>query len=393
MSTTTSPHFLAPYSLDAFFERHWEKDVLVIRRDRPDYFRDVITLEQLDALVTSTAIPATVFNLAEGDRPLPPATYSAGGAVDHHRALQLHERGATIILRSLDQFSPTLCRLRAAAEELFGCEAQINVYLTPPGKKSTPPHWDTHDLFILQVHGEKRWKLFRGERTLPLAEERFAVGSDVVREQYDEIVLRAGDTMYLPRGVIHEPVADSYSAHVSLGLHHARWVDVLTEALRIAAEREGSPLRLALRRLSDATVPAATALTDAVLADVLRPDVLGAAVARLEQAFTRRRAIDQTGRLLEVARPAALDASTRFRRRPGVELRREVDGDGVRLRFHEESVAVQPPMRPAIEHIAEHTSFTAAELPGDLSLDERLALGLALLELGALQVDAPASHA
>ena len=36
---------------------------------------------------------------------------------------------------------------------------QVNAYLTPPGNQGFATHYDTHDVFVLQVDGRKRWRI------------------------------------------------------------------------------------------------------------------------------------------------------------------------------------------------------------------------------------------
>src|SRR6185503_10903815 len=123
----TIPDFLAPLSADHFFAEYWGRKRLAIHRGAPDHFRDVVDLRELDRLVTCVRIPVANFNLAQGDMPLPFPSYSTGGTfVDKARALTLHQQGATVILRSVEQWSPAINRLRIAAEEFFRCEAQVN---------------------------------------------------------------------------------------------------------------------------------------------------------------------------------------------------------------------------------------------------------------------------
>ena len=380
------PDFLAPYPVERFFAESWERSTLVIRRGNPDHFRRFVTLDELDSLASSITIPPTNFNLARGDVPLPQASYCVANYVDKERALAHHEAGATIILRAAEQWSLGLTRLRAHAEEFFGAEAQLNAYLTPPSEKSTPPHWDTHDLFVCQVHGSKRWRLFQSARSLPLAGERFQIDSDEVGPLSAEITLHAGDTLYLPRGTIHEPVAETYSAHVSIGVLHPRWHDVALEVLQIVGTRERSPLRSALVDLGRLDAgPEATAIGAALAAAMRDPAILAEARERMQRRFSAVRTVDRSGRLREVAAPTPLDARTRFARRPGVVLHNRDAQGSLQLCWNDNYIAVQPRMRAAVDHIATHALVTPAELPGDLSDDERTALCYALLELGAFQ--------
>ena len=42
---------------------------------------------------------------------------------------------------------------------------QINAYITPPENQGFAAHYDTHDVFVLQVSGSKRWTdPFAGDR-------------------------------------------------------------------------------------------------------------------------------------------------------------------------------------------------------------------------------------
>src|SRR5262245_62100799 len=128
-----TPFFLAPFPAGTFFSEYWGRSPLVIRRETPGYFCGTVDLSDLDRLVTSVRIPANNLNLAQGDTALPFSSYSIDNSfVDKSRVLTLHQQGATIILRSVEQWSPALNRVRIMAEEFFGVEAQVNVYLTPP---------------------------------------------------------------------------------------------------------------------------------------------------------------------------------------------------------------------------------------------------------------------
>ncbi len=293
-----SPIFLAPFSENVFKSKYLDKKRLVIKRQNDGYFQKLVSLTHIDELVTSIRIPATNFNLSMGDLPLPLNSYCIGSSfVDKLKALALHQEGATIILRSVEQWSAALNRLRIIAEDFFRCECQINTYITPPNQKSTPPHWDTHDLVVMQISGRKRWRLYDGQRSLPLADERFKIGKDYVSTECEEITLDAGDTLYLPRGVIHEPVAETYSIHISIGVHVPRWYDVLSVAIRILADKEGSQLRTSV--LSTTEKPNTLESLNASL--VFDQDLQEQALDVLFQQFEKTRSVDIQETLLSIA--------------------------------------------------------------------------------------------
>jgi ribosomal protein L16 Arg81 hydroxylase len=65
--------------------------------------------------------------------------------------------GATIVLQSLHRFWPPLARLSRDLELALTHPVQVNAYVTPPASRGLGVHHDTHDVFVLQVHGRKHW--------------------------------------------------------------------------------------------------------------------------------------------------------------------------------------------------------------------------------------------
>lgn len=296
------PAFLAPCGAAEFRARYLDQAMFLAQRHAPCHFDGVLSFASIDTLVTSVRIPASNMNLAMGNTPLPLDAFCSGGTyVDKAKVLALHEQGATIILRSVEQWSAGLQRLRIEAEDFFGCECQINAYLTPPGQKSTPPHWDTHDLVVLQIAGSKTWRLYPGQKSLPLGDERFQIGRDAVGAERRDVLLETGDTLYLPRGIIHEPVAESYSVHLSIGVNVIRWHDVLALALRLVAEQEGNALRTSIGPAGAASgFPFETAL-----AQLAAPMTIARALSMLRQGVRAATPEDLEGRLLNYATAAS----------------------------------------------------------------------------------------
>jgi ribosomal protein L16 Arg81 hydroxylase len=198
---------------------------------------EVVTIDDVHNLLEAYDLPPTLVDLAQDSEPLSKDRYTRAGELDRQAIAELHQAGATIIVRAAHRWLRGLRDLCAHAEALFAAPAQANIYLTPPANQSTPPHWDTHDLFILQIAGSKNWRLFDSFYPLPLDDQRFEETTYGVGQLRDEIVLRRGDALYLPRGSIHEPRALSYSAHVALGVHVARASDLLAGMVKALARK------------------------------------------------------------------------------------------------------------------------------------------------------------
>ena len=145
----------------------------------------------------------------------------------------------TVIIMTMQQrWAPvaTLCR---ELEAFFRCPVHANLYLTPEGAQGFDAHFDTHEVFVLQLEGAKQWRLFGSPRPLPLVDERFDVPKDQLGPPR-EVRLEAGDLLYIPRGFVHEAfTSEQASLHLTVGVNVYRWADLLGEAL--AAAHAGRP--------------------------------------------------------------------------------------------------------------------------------------------------------
>jgi len=234
---------LGDLSFETFRQEFWNRQMNWVRGRGSEAFARCVTLSDLDHMISHLRLPLGNFDMAYEQEPLTKEAYCRDGLICPDRVFSLHREGVTIILRSAHFWLPGLNQLRCEAERAFGCPVQANVYLTPPNNQSTPPHWDTHDLFVLQILGAKLWPLF--ENTInprPLSHERFVTNVDPVGKPTETLRLEAGDSLYLPRGMIHAPVSVGYSVHIALGLASLRWIDVARGLLDLSLPLD-SPLR------------------------------------------------------------------------------------------------------------------------------------------------------
>ncbi len=67
--------------------------------------------------------------------------------------------GATLVLQALHRTWPPLIRFGSDLAAELGHPVQINAYITPPENQGFAAHYDTHDVFVLQVAGSKRWTI------------------------------------------------------------------------------------------------------------------------------------------------------------------------------------------------------------------------------------------
>ena len=126
------------------------------------------------------------------------------------------------------------------------------------------PHFDSYDVFLLQVEGARRWR-WSAQRDLTLVDgaplkllKHFAAS--------DEAVLEPGDMLYLPPHCAHEGTAVGPCTTASIGFRAPSWNELTQEFLFAMAEREWPDGRYADkgRKASDAPAVIDRGFVDAV---------------------------------------------------------------------------------------------------------------------------------
>jgi bifunctional lysine-specific demethylase and histidyl-hydroxylase NO66 len=292
------------------------------------------------------------------------------GVADPGRVASAFERGATIVLQALHLNWLPVARFCRSLEAELGHPAQANSYYTPRRSQGFAIHHDTHDVFVLQVAGEKHWRIYDPVWELPLKHQRYSKALGEPGPPVLELTLRVGDTLYLPRGWPHDALtSETDSLHLTIGVNVHTWVDAIGAALD---DCEGD---VELRR----SVPADGEAEDdplARLAARLTPEQV-ARRARARFVNGRRPILD--GQLEEVRALDSLTGETLLERRDTV----IADLDGTTLSFEGKHVSFPEHARDELEAVVTaEEPFRAVELPGDLDDESRLVLLRRLIREG-----------
>jgi ribosomal protein L16 Arg81 hydroxylase len=226
------------------------------------------------------------------------------------------------------------------------------------------------------VAGEKRWLVYEPALELPLKDQKYGPELGEPGEPVHDVTLRAGDTLYLPRGWLHQAMTSSTdSLHITVGVNVYTWLDAFKAAL---GECEDD---VHFRRSPDGDA-----------GDLL--EALGARLAPDEVSARQRRKLVSTRRpllpdqLTQLRLVEGLTLETLLERRPTVLF----DLDGSSLVFEGKTVALPAVAREDLEFIASaDEAFTADELPGDLDDETRLVLVRRLVREGFLRLRESAS--
>ena len=226
----------------AEFERdYYEQRLLHVRRRASAYYAELLSTTDLDVVLGTHAASHRDIKLVRGDGDVAPREYANdAGRVQPLEVARHFDAGATVIFNQLHTRVPALARLCVALGRRFSSRIQTNVYLTPPDAQGFAPHWDTHDVFVLQISGTKRWSIYDTQVRLPLRGQRYEPGTPP-GDVSDEFELGPGSAVYLPRGLMHSARStDRPSLHVTLGLTAFTWAEFLVESVTAAALEEES---------------------------------------------------------------------------------------------------------------------------------------------------------
>ena len=229
---------LGPVSTEQFFAEHWQKFPLYRPAPATGIYNALFRVEQIDELLQAAAGNASEFDYYAAGTSIPQASYAAeGNYVQLNRLLGLYAKGGTIHVSNVQKYSRSLgnfCQ-RMQVELLVDCEADF--WLTRKNEFKPYLHFDRYDIFVLQIQGRKRWRLFNPlaipDNRIGAALEWGEVGDPVI-----DVIVEPGDLVYIPPHTPHVvTTVDSHSVHIGIGLHPLTWRQVLDVALEECRNR------------------------------------------------------------------------------------------------------------------------------------------------------------
>lgn len=369
---------ISPTGRDAFFAGYFEQRTLVVNRRRPDYFKSLLTLDDIDRVLTTLDRRYPDVMLKNAARDLRPSDYTIDGeTLDVARISSLFAEGSTIMLAFLHTVLPSLTHFCRSLEAEFSCPCQTNIYLTPPRAQGAKPHFDTHDVFVLQVAGTKRWTIFGTPLELPLAAQDFDPAVHSPGAPTEEFVLHPGDIAYVPRGVAHEARStDEVSLHITAGILRYTWAGLLLEmvagaALDDSAFRKALPPGFARPEFDRA---AARQTARDLLARAAAHGDFDAALDRFIDAFLVSCPPLLPGQLQQAATLDRLTLDSTVGARPAVISRIEEEPETIVVRCADKRIRIPGHAADAVRFALATQSFRIRDLPPTLDDEGKLTL-------------------
>lgn len=245
MDVTQALPLLGGISPQAFMKRYWQKKPLLVRQAVPG-FKPLLDRTELFELAANEDAQTRMVIQEPGSKP--------GWRFKHgpfqRRALPpLKQPGWTILVQGVDLHHE---RVHALMNQFrFVPDARLDdlmiSFATDGG--GVGPHYDSYDVFLLQAHGRRRWRIGR-QKDLSLQPD---VPLKILAnfEPEVEYVLEPGDLLYLPPRYAHDGIAEGECMTYSVGFRIPNRAELARELLQRLAEDAEDAVGVSLYRDPD----------------------------------------------------------------------------------------------------------------------------------------------
>jgi ribosomal protein L16 Arg81 hydroxylase len=378
---------LAPLKVETFLTEIWGQSHYHVSRCSPDYFDTLFggtaSVDQLLGLFRPDL--SLVRLVRENDRKEPYHYRRSDGSLDVPAIGHDFADGYTIVLESIHRYVRAIASLLHAIEVELNFATQVNAYFTPPESQGFVPHYDEHDVLILQLQGSKIWHLYEGIDVAPRAALRHEpVAADELPSPTD-VHLEVGDVLYLPGGHVHAAEATSeVSVHLTVGVLAPTLLLLVTRALNsLSGSDDRVHTQLPPRYLDDPDVRATLgALVRDVVEALDQPSVISAGLGSLADDLVRRGQSPPVGQAITNA--IGIAGHVRVVKYQPLFSRVTETSDGVALHFAQLVVNAAPDHGEALHFLSKSTEpFRVCDLPG-LSEAQQTELARTLIANGFL---------
>jgi hypothetical protein len=379
MSAISLWSLLRPIHKTQFMENYWGRKWLQIERNGQDYFRHLVSLSDLEQILFDTEHARDGVDAAGGfKRDNKPAGASSRSMPRDF--INAWFQGETLIFRSLDRRLPALSEFARQLEWDLSCGVKCNLYLSPPNSKGFEAHYDTHDIFILQVLGSKYWRIGKREIEAPIEAQTCDPANTRIYDDHANVVLNQGDLLYLPGGWIHDAeTASGISCHITVGIFSNTYLDLILAASLEAALRDPE-FRRPLPIDGASTSGAVTA--GRLIARIADLDLANAAQT-LKERLIAEQPRPTTGVFGLVDLIGDIGENDLLQSHPNASVSRSANAGELKLLAFGKCLTIPARLEQAVRYCLQEAPFRIASMPG--SLDDNMALVKRLLIEGVLK--------
>lgn len=209
MDINTPLALLGGLTASQFMRKHWHKKPLLVRQAIPG-FKAPIPRARLLAMAGEDGVESRLIQQLDG------GNWKLGHGPLSRRSLPaLNKPGWTVLVQGVDMHDAKVHEL--LQQFRFVPEARLDdlmiSFATDQG--GVGPHFDSYDVFLLQAHGKRRWRIGRQKDLSLQPDKPLKILANFGPEE--EFVLEPGDMLYLPPKWAHDGVAEGECMTYSIG--------------------------------------------------------------------------------------------------------------------------------------------------------------------------------
>ncbi|MBK9441016.1 MAG: cupin domain-containing protein [Comamonadaceae bacterium] len=242
MDVSQALPLLGGISPQVFMKRYWQKKPLLVRQAVPD-FKPLLNRAELFELAANEDAQTRMVIQEPGKTP---GWRFKQGPFQRKALPALKTPGWTILVQGVDLHVESVHQLMNQFR--FVPDARLDdlmiSFATDGG--GVGPHFDSYDVFLLQAHGRRRWRIGRQKDLSLQPDVPLKILSHFVPEQ--EFVLEPGDLLYLPPGYAHDGIAEGDCMTYSIGFRIPNKAELARELLQRLAEDAEDDVGVALYR-------------------------------------------------------------------------------------------------------------------------------------------------
>lgn len=244
MEDLTFPNIFSALGASQFISAFCDKRTEHFQQEDRSRFESFFSWDLINGLLTQNMLDEKRLRVVKDSRDMPATFYRRDDerrTIDAKKLTELLGQGCSLAFNRVQHFSPEVRRIALELERWLDQRLNVNAYVSFGNGGAFTSHYDTHDVLVLQVQGDKLWTIYDEPEPHPILEHKVrARHGGRGRPVAMELNLQAGDMLYVPRGVYHQAaVQDGISVHLTFGILTAKGIDFIDEIrARCAREEE-----------------------------------------------------------------------------------------------------------------------------------------------------------
>lgn len=275
MDVTQPLPLLGGITPQVFMREYWQKKPLLVRQAMSG-FKPLLSRSELFDLAANEDVQSRLVVQRPGHSP---SWSMAQGPFKRKAFPTLSQPGWTLLVQGVDLHHDGVHSLMNQFR--FVPDARLDdlmiSFATQDG--GVGPHFDSYDVFLLQAHGCRRWRIGK-QRDLSLQPD-MPLKILAHFEPEEEFLLEAGDMLYLPPRYAHDGIAQGECMTYSVGFRNPNRLELARELLERLSEEAQDHVGVDL--YSDADQPATSQPA------FIPPAMLAFAEAALQDALNNKK--------------------------------------------------------------------------------------------------------